>query len=435
MKKLISSEIGANYTQDDARVAALSLFSKTRVLDDLIEDVFREKAGIHPQSVYWLDYGRSGISLVLEALDLNEDDEILLQSFSCVVVPNSTHNISARVSILDISDDSLSPNQLQLQKTLTKHTKVLIWQYNFGITQDMTQVIDLCKKHNIVLIEDCAHTIGSYAIVHGKKKRVGTLGDAAIFSFGRDKVISCTTGGVLAINNKELNKHLAPKYKDLTVESDTDARKQLQYAIALPLIIRPWYHVGFGKRFKIGPITLKIGKTLKLWNPVYSASEKKGKTKPIPNKLNPRLFGLLHHQLNKLLLYQTHRKAIQGIYSARFQQWNQEDPLLRYPLDLKKLIESQYPHLLTKYTKNRKSIHRKVIKNLEELGLILVSNWYTSIFSPAKNTIFGYKKGQCPHAEDLINHRIINLPTNIHVSQSDAHKIVASISSTLEHIA
>ena len=70
----------------------------------------------------------------------------------------------------------------------------------WGHPCDMDKILDICKKHNLFLIEDCSHAHGATY----KGKKVGTFGDAGCFSFQANKIVTGGCGGVMITNNQEI---------------------------------------------------------------------------------------------------------------------------------------------------------------------------------------------------------------------------------------
>jgi len=88
----------------------------------------------------------------------------------------------------------------KIEALITDQTKAIMIQHTLGIPADIDAIRDICQRHHLLFIEDCAHALGaSY-----KGQKCGTFGDMAIFSFGRDKIISSVNGGALLIKNERL---------------------------------------------------------------------------------------------------------------------------------------------------------------------------------------------------------------------------------------
>ena len=91
---------------------------------------------------------------------------------------------------VDIDHTTLNIDPDLIEQAITPNTKAILVQHTFGCVAELDRVIDICQRHNLKLIEDCAHALGaSY-----KGQSVGTYGDMAIYSFGRDKVITSCNG-------------------------------------------------------------------------------------------------------------------------------------------------------------------------------------------------------------------------------------------------
>ena len=100
----------------------------------------------------------------------------------------------------------------------------------------------IAKKHKVFVIEDCAHALG--AVYKGKK--VGTIGDAAFFSFGRDKIISSVFGGAAIAKNRQAAQRLEIIEHALPNPSFFWIFQQLCHPVTMSVIL-PFYKSGIGK--------------------------------------------------------------------------------------------------------------------------------------------------------------------------------------------
>jgi len=99
-----------------------------------------------------------------------------------------------------------------IERLITPRTKAVIFPYIFGLPSDITSVAELCRKRNLILIEDCAQSFG--ASFQGKI--LGTLGDFSVFSFGLSKPIGGIGGGALYCRNTEHLKKVQEQKAQLT---------------------------------------------------------------------------------------------------------------------------------------------------------------------------------------------------------------------------
>jgi L-glutamine:2-deoxy-scyllo-inosose/3-amino-2,3-dideoxy-scyllo-inosose aminotransferase len=93
--------------------------------------------------------------------------------------------------LVDVEPDTWCLDIAQVAEAITPKTKAVIVVHLYGCMADMDKLKRLCKKHNLYLIEDCAHQHGSF----WKDKGVGSLGDIGCFSFQESKTLSSGEGG------------------------------------------------------------------------------------------------------------------------------------------------------------------------------------------------------------------------------------------------
>lgn len=345
--------------------------------------------------------GRSALLAILTAFGIGVGDEVLLQAFTCVAVPNSIRWAGATPIYVDI-DDSYNIDPTLLEKKITKQTKAIIIQHTFGIPAQMEEIIAIARKYKLLVIEDCAHALG--AMYKGKK--VGTLGDAAFFSFGRDKVISSVFGGAAMIqpNYKKQNENLTVYERQLPYPSLFWIGQQLFHPIAFSVIL-PFYRIGLGKVFLV-----LLQKFRLLSFPVYAEEKRGRRPNDFPKRYPNGLALLLVSQLEKLERYNTNRKLVAGFYrkelgdkaTVRLPPHREGAICFRFPLQVDRSIE--------------------LLKKARQRG-ILLGNWYHGVIDP-KGTQYetvGYAWGSCPNAHEAAEH-IVNLPTRI--SLSDTQRVI-----------
>lgn len=144
--------------------------------------------------------GLDALILSIQALDIPKDSEI--------IVPSNTY-IATILSILqnghkpvlvepDISTYNIDPGKIEA--SITGKTKAVIVVHLYGKTCDMDPIMEICRKHDLFLIEDCAQAHGA----EYKGRKTGSLGDLAAFSFYPTKNLGCLgDGGAVTTNNPE----------------------------------------------------------------------------------------------------------------------------------------------------------------------------------------------------------------------------------------
>jgi len=146
--------------------------------------------------------GRMAFFSLLKVLNIGAGDEVILPGFTCSVMPNAIWRTGATPIFADIDIETFGSNAEGIEKKITSHTKLVVAQHSFGIPCKIREIIELCKKHDIFVIEDSAIALDSS--VSGIK--VGNWGDAAIFSTDHSKPMNTIIGGFFYTKNKTLYK-------------------------------------------------------------------------------------------------------------------------------------------------------------------------------------------------------------------------------------
>jgi 8-amino-3,8-dideoxy-alpha-D-manno-octulosonate transaminase len=141
--------------------------------------------------------GTNAIVLALKILGISPGDEVLVPSYTFFATVLAVLDIGA-IPILVPIDKSLSFDFTQIEKFISARTKAIIPVHMDGFPCNMKAVLEVSKKHNLLIIEDSAQGLG--AKFEGKK--VGTFGNVGCFSFNVDKIISCGEGGAIVIDDE-----------------------------------------------------------------------------------------------------------------------------------------------------------------------------------------------------------------------------------------
>lgn len=141
---------------------------------------------------------RYALYLVLKNLDISKGkDEVILSAYMPEIVARAATRCGLKPVFVDIDPDTLNIDPAEIEKKITKNTKVIILVHLYGIPCDIEKISKIAKKHNIFLLEDCAQALGaSY-----KGKKIGSFGDANVYSFGVLKNINTYGGGMITTDN------------------------------------------------------------------------------------------------------------------------------------------------------------------------------------------------------------------------------------------
>lgn len=341
------------------------------------------------KKVYLLNTGRSALYLLLKAANIDKEDEVLVQAFTCIGAVEPILWVGAKPVYVDIEKDTYNIDPAELTRKITNRSRAVIVQHTFGIPGDMIEIDKIARQYNLIVIEDCAHALGAKA----DGKEIGTLGDAAFFSFGRDKVVSSIFGGAAIVHQPSKFKKIDSIYQKLNMPSVSWTVRQLLHPIVNGLIL-PTY------RLQLGKVLLVFLQKINLLIKPYSQIEYQGeRPQNYPQKLPPVLAVLVLNQLMKLNEFNKKRRRI----AAEYGKIKKGAIYLRFPV----LVDD--PSKL--YERARKD------------GIIL-GRWYSNIIDPPEIDLkkFNYEKGSCPVAEDIAS-KVINLPTYPRMKNKDITRV------------
>lgn len=149
--------------------------------------------------------GTAALHMALLALGIGSGDEVITPSLTFIADQNVTTLVGAKNVLADITSyEDWSMNPQDIEKRITSKTKAIMIVHYAGFACDMDAILDICKRHNLYLIEDCAHTPGA----DYKGQPLGTFGDISAFSFFTNKNLSVGEGGMVVTKSEELFKKL-----------------------------------------------------------------------------------------------------------------------------------------------------------------------------------------------------------------------------------
>ena len=162
--------------------------------------------------------GRKGLELILKYYNLPEKSEIIMPAYTLKDLPFMISNMGYNPVFVDVNSESCNIEPSFLEDRITDRTKVIIATHLFGIPCDIGSIVKIAKRRGLVVIEDCAHSLGA----EYKGKKVGTFGNAGFFSLEVTKPINTFGGGIVATDDKNL--HL---FIENSIESYGYSRRKL----------------------------------------------------------------------------------------------------------------------------------------------------------------------------------------------------------------
>lgn len=157
----------------------------------LFEQEFAKKFGL--TNVVSVNSGTTALSLAYELAGLKKGDEVITPVLTCTATNIPLLHIGAKIVFADIDYD-LNINIEDVKKKITKKTKAVVFVHFGGNNRGLTDLVELCRERNIILIEDAAQAVGS---------RYWGKGDFTAVSLQAIKTLTCGDGGFLICKDDE----------------------------------------------------------------------------------------------------------------------------------------------------------------------------------------------------------------------------------------
>lgn len=157
------------------------------------EQVFAARLGAH--HAISASYGRMAFYFILKALRLPPGSEIILPALTFWGIPELARVAGLTVRFADVNPATFCMDQSALERAVTNRTRAVVPTHLYGLPCNMDAILEIAGRHNLAVIEDCAHALG--ATYRGRP--VGTFGDGAIFSFQTLKPLNCYGGGMAVV--------------------------------------------------------------------------------------------------------------------------------------------------------------------------------------------------------------------------------------------
>jgi dTDP-4-amino-4,6-dideoxygalactose transaminase len=162
------------------------------------EEAFAEYCG--GRYAIAVNSGTSALHLALLAAGIGEGDEVITVPYSFVATAASIRYTGAKPVFVDIDAASFNIDVNAIEAAITPRTKAIMPVHLFGQPADMDPILDIARRHNLLVIEDAAQAHGA----EYKGRRVGSIGDFGCFSFYPGKNLGAYgEGGAVVTNNPE----------------------------------------------------------------------------------------------------------------------------------------------------------------------------------------------------------------------------------------
>jgi len=175
---------------------------------------------VHSDACIAVNSGTAALNLALSLFDI-KNKEVIIPSLSFVSTAHAVVENGGIPKFVDVDSDTLCIDPNEIKKSITKKTAAIIPVHFGGNPCDLTQINQIAKKNNLIIVEDAAHAAGTIY----KNKKIGSHSAAICFSFHPVKNLAMPTGGLISINHSQAKKYskilLSKRWCGITNRTDT----------------------------------------------------------------------------------------------------------------------------------------------------------------------------------------------------------------------
>jgi perosamine synthetase len=198
------------------------------------ERAFEQRAG--SGTAISAAYGRIAFYYILKALDLPAGSEIIFPALTFWVVPELARVAGLTVVFADVDPRTFNLDPDSVERLITDKTRAVVPTHLYGLPCDMDRILDIASRHNLIVLEDCAHALGATY----KGRAVGTFGTGALFSFQTLKPLNCYGGGMALVQDASVAAKVRQIVDALPWPSEKRVRDRLLMGRLQRIFVKPW---------------------------------------------------------------------------------------------------------------------------------------------------------------------------------------------------
>ncbi|MCK4935338.1 MAG: DegT/DnrJ/EryC1/StrS family aminotransferase [Elusimicrobiales bacterium] len=198
--------------KDEVETAVKNVFNKANfILGEEVKKFEEEFASFNgAKYAVGVANGTDALRLSIIACGIKKGDEIITTPFTFIATSETISQAGAIPVFADINPDTYNLDPEDVQRKITPKTKAILPVHLYGYPAEMDKIMELARKHNLKVIEDCAQSFtAKYKFNQNDWKHTGTMGDCGTFSFFPAKNLGAFgDGGMIITNDKNIYKEL-----------------------------------------------------------------------------------------------------------------------------------------------------------------------------------------------------------------------------------
>lgn len=369
--------------QDDVDAVVATLKSDLITCGPRVEELEQKLCEItEAKYAVVVSNGTAALHLAAMAAGITEGDEVIVSSITFAASANCVLYCGGTPVFADINPNTYNIDPEEIKKLITPKTKAIVAVDFTGQAVELDKIRAICEEHNLILIEDAAHSIGTYY----DGKPVGSIADMTTFSFHPVKTVTGGEGGAITTNDEELYKKLRLlRTHGITRNADEMAHPTDD----------PWYQeqvcLGYNYRMTDFQAALVLSQLKKL--PAFSM-----RRKAIVEKYDDAFIMMPEIKIQREIL---ESDTTRHLY------------IIRLNLDTLTCTRREFFDAL--YAENtRPQVH------------------YLPVYWHSHYEKLGYKKGLCPNAEKFYE-EAMSIPLYFSMTDEDVEDVITAVKKVVEY--
>ncbi|MCQ5366112.1 UDP-4-amino-4,6-dideoxy-N-acetyl-beta-L-altrosamine transaminase [Anoxybacillus salavatliensis] len=315
------------------------------------------------------------------AAGIGQGDEVITTPMTFAASANCVLYQGGIPVFVDIDEKTYNIDPNKIEEKITNKTKAIIPVDFTGQPVELDRILEIARKHSLVVIEDAAHALGATY----KGRKIGSISDMTMFSFHPVKHITSGEGGVITTNNEEYYEKLL-QFRSHGITRDKEKLKEYH---------GPWYYEMqfLGYNYRMTDIQAALGTS----------------------------------QLKKIDKFVELRRKYVAMYNEAFKDMNE----IITPFQHKDGDSSWHLYMIRLKLDKLKASRREIFEALQQQN-IGVNVHYIPIHLQPYYQQLGYKKGMCPNAEKLYE-EVITLPLFPAMSEEDVNDVIHAVKRTIAY--
>ena len=328
--------------------------------------------------------GTAALHIACLAAGVSAKDEVITTPITFAASANCALYCGAKPVFADINPETYNIDPKKVEELTTPRTKAVVAVDYTGQSVELDSLLQHCHSHNMVLIEDGAHVIGTKY----RGRMNGSIADMTTFSFHPVKTVTSGEGGAVLTNSKEF-------YERLRLFATHGITKDPAFMVKEP--DGPWYYE-----------QLELGYNYRMTD-IQAA--------------------LLLSQLNKLPMFSARRKEIVKRYNEAFGKL----PQLFIQKEIEESDTTRHLYILRMIPEKLRITRKQLFDALKAEGVVCNVHYIPTYYFPYYEKL-GYKKGLCPNAEALYE-QMLTLPLFYAMSDEDVDSVIEAVTKVVSYYA